>query len=214
MTWFQGLQGACRLERRPHGAHTVSPPYPENRSSDGRMKVEMLVGVDVVERKPGGLISPELRLDFGRELFAMPGTEEEADAGLRHVVVKPAAGIHQIGNPLRRQNRAAIHQDEMQADTKSWQLLGPGDGIAGGRRPDHQAGRRQNAVPVCLLDGEIDFRRSAEIVGGDDQRLQLAILRRSFRNWKNSTPSRSRRFIIWGLFTISPTIEAILPERK
>ena len=36
----------------------------------------------------------------------------------------------------------------------------------------------------------------------------------SRRNWKNSTPSRSRRFIIVGLVTISATIDAILPERK
>ena len=35
---------------------------------------------------------------------------------------------------------------------------------------------------------------------------QLAICR-SRRNWKNSTPSRRRRFIICGLRTISPTIE-------
>ena len=37
---------------------------------------------------------------------------------------------------------------------------------------------------------------------------------RSFRNWKNSTPSRSRRFIMVGLRTISPTMAAILGARK
>ena len=41
-----------------------------------------------------------------------------------------------------------------------------------------------------------------------------ATLCRSRRNWKNSTPSRSRRFIICGLRTISPTIEAIFGARK
>ena len=34
------------------------------------------------------------------------------------------------------------------------------------------------------------------------------------RNWKNSTPSRRRRFIISGDVIISPTIEAILDGRK
>ena len=34
------------------------------------------------------------------------------------------------------------------------------------------------------------------------------------RNWKNSTPSRSRRFIICGERTISPTIAAIFGARK
>jgi len=37
---------------------------------------------------------------------------------------------------------------------------------------------------------------------------------RSRRNWKNSTPSRRRRFIICGLRTISPTIDAIFGARK
>jgi hypothetical protein len=41
-----------------------------------------------------------------------------------------------------------------------------------------------------------------------------AALCRSRRNWKNSTPSRNRRFIICGLVTISPTIEAIFGARK
>jgi hypothetical protein len=37
---------------------------------------------------------------------------------------------------------------------------------------------------------------------------------RSRKNLKNSIPSRSRRFIISGLLTISPTIEAIFGARK
>ena len=40
------------------------------------------------------------------------------------------------------------------------------------------------------------------------------LLCRSRRNWKNSTPSRNRRFIICGLRTISPTIDAIFGARK
>ena len=54
-----------------------------------------------------------------------------------------------------------------------------------------------------------------EIVGGEDRDAPLqAALWRSRRNWKNSTPSRSRRFIICGLRTISPMIEAIFGARK
>jgi hypothetical protein len=49
---------------------------------------------------------------------------------------------------------------------------------------------------MSLFNRKVDFRSEAEVVRGDDQRRQLATLRRSFRNWKNSTPSRSRRFII------------------
>jgi hypothetical protein len=41
---------------------------------------------------------------------------------------------------------------------------------------------------------------------------QAALL--SFRKWKNSTPSRSRRFIICGLRIISFKIDAIFDGRK
>ncbi len=46
------------------------------------------------------------------------------------------------------------------------------------------------------------------------ERHYAASLCRSRRNWKNSTPSRSRRFIICGLRTISPTMAAIFGARK
>jgi hypothetical protein len=68
-------------------------------------------------------------------------------------------------------------------------------------------------LPVGELDGRIDFGREAKIVCGDDQMLQAATSR-SRKNLKNSIPSRSRRFIISGLRTISPTIEAIFGARK
>jgi hypothetical protein len=64
------------------------------------------------------------------------------------------------------------------------------------------------------LDGLVDLDRYAEIIGRDDQTPQSAASRRSFRNWKNSTPSRSRRFIICGERTISPTMAAIFGARK
>ena len=69
---------------------------------------------------------------------------------------------------------------------------------------------------------ELDQRQ--EVVAGSAPSSQIETMRRprdgyaarcrSRRNWKNSTPSRSRRFIICGLRTISPTIEAIFGARK
>jgi hypothetical protein len=63
------------------------------------------------------------------------------------------------------------------------------------------------------LHGIVDLGREPEIVGRDDEVLQSATSR-SRRNLKNSIPSRSRRFIISGLRTISPRIEAIFGARK
>ncbi len=88
------------------------------------------------------------------------------------------------------------------------------DGRRRRRRSDHQARRGEDALDMGALDGAVDRVGEAEIVRRDDQVFQCAISRRSRRKRKNSTPSRSRRFIISGLNAISPTIEAILLGRK
>jgi hypothetical protein len=101
----------------------------------------------------------------------------------------------------------------MQADTQPRHTTGAGHSIDGGRGADHQASGCQNPVPVRLLYSFIDSGIEAEIVRTDNQALQLAISRLR-RNWKNSTPSRSRRRIICGLLIISATNDAIFPRRK
>jgi hypothetical protein len=63
------------------------------------------------------------------------------------------------------------------------------------------------------FDGGIDLGRKSKVVGRDDEVIQSATSR-SRKNLKNSIPSRRRRFIIAGLRTISPTIEAIFGARK
>ena len=82
-------------------------------------------------------------------------------------------------------------------------------------------GGRQDAVAVRLLDRLVDRDVAPEIVGADDQPARIArervpepirghrshaamsrsqpAISRWRRNWKNSTPSRSRRRIICGL---------------
>ena len=58
--------------------------------------------------------------------------------------------------------------------------------------------------------------RLHEAAAHDAGRLapQAAASSRCLRNWKNSTPSRRRRFIICGERSISPTMEAIFGTRK
>ena len=106
-----------------------------------------------------------------------------------------------------------IDEHQMQADPQIWQPTGARHGVSRGGGADHQARGRQNAAPVRLLDSFVDGGIEPEIVGADDQAFQLAISRLR-RNWKNSTPSRSRRRIICGLLIISATSEAILSRRK
>ena len=129
------------------------------------------------------------------------------------LVVERARRIDEIRHLVRRQDRPSVDQHDMEPDAQAGRLPGPGHRIGRRRRRDHQAGASQDTVAMGGLDGLVDGWVETEIVGADDQSLQLAICR-SRRKWKNSTPSRRRRFIIVGLRTISLTIEAIFPARK
>ena len=62
----------------------------------------------------------------------------------------------------------------MQADTERG--IAPGDvrGFLGGGLVDHEAGLRDKAGAVGVLDGGVDLRAAAEVVGGDDEVFQLA----------------------------------------
>ena len=91
--------------------------------------------------------------------------------------------------------------------------MGSRHGVFCRRRTDHQTGTGQDTVAMGGFDRFVNCCVEAEIVSANDESFQLAICR-SRRKWKNSTPSRRRRFIIVGLRTISLTIEAILLVRK
>ena len=90
----------------------------------------------------------------------------------------------------------------------------PRDGVARRRARYHQACGGKDAVPVCDFDGFVYFCRQSKIVCRDNKLFQCAVSRRSRRKLKNSMPSRSRRFIMSGLRTISPTMAAIFGRRK
>jgi hypothetical protein len=101
----------------------------------------------------------------------------------------------------------------MQPDAETWETACACNCVPNSSGPDHQARRGEDALFVRNLHGGIDFGRESKIIGRDDELPQSATSR-SRRNLKNSIPSRSRRFIISGLRTISPTIEAIFGARK
>lgn len=86
--------------------------------------------------------------------------------------------------------------------------------MVGRRSGNHEARSGQNALGVCDLDRLVHFPREAEIVRRYHQVVQWCTSWRSFRKAKNSTASRSRRFIISGLKTISDTREAIFGALK
>src|SRR5262249_17036739 len=83
-------------------------------------------------------------------------------------------------------------------------------------RPPPAKGASRGAARARVAGGARVHRlgRDAEIVCGNDNPSQVGRFRRARRKWKNSTPSRKRRFIISGLAIISARMAAIFEGRK
>ena len=121
------------------------------------MQVEVLMGVDVIERQSGRGKGVELRLDLRRELPPHRAVRDDIETEPRHIRAKPAGAVDQIGQPLRRQCRRTLDQHDMEPDAEARQPPCPLDRIRSRRARDHQDRRRKDAVAVRDLDGLIDL---------------------------------------------------------
>ena len=147
-------------------------------------------------------------------MAAHGGSNHDREAVGGKVGAQAARGVEEIGDVLNWGDGPALDQHEMQPDAQVRHQPRPRHGVRRGRSADDQARRAEDAMPMGLLDRLVDFRREAEIVGRDDEPLHVQASSRWWRNRKNSTPSRRRRFIISALPIISPAIEAIFDGRK
>jgi len=172
-----GAQRLDRLERNPYRLHTVITPYFDDHPSNGRMHVHVLVSIYVIEPQPGRAKRFELRAYLDGELAANPRQKKEPHTGARHIPIEPALFADQIAHFVSRQDGNAINEVEVQPHREPRQAPRPHDGITHCRTADHQAGGRQNTVPVSLFDGLVDGGIEPEIVRTDDQVLQLVISR-------------------------------------
>jgi len=116
----------------------------------------VLVGIHVIERQTGRAKSCELRADFRFELAANPRKQEKPDPGSGHVPVEYRIVANKCGNRDSRQDRTAIHQNQMQTDAKVGQSAGPRHRIGGCLAADHQARRGEDPVPMRLIDRLVD----------------------------------------------------------
>jgi hypothetical protein len=82
--------------------------------------------------------------------------------------------IDKIGDFVRRRHGRALDQDDMQPDLQSRQATRPGDGIRRIRFADHQAGARQEPIPMSGLDRVVYREIEAEIICREDDLFQLA----------------------------------------
>ena len=105
-----------RLGRYSHRAQPVIAADLDDQSGDGRVQMNVLVRVDMVEHEAGGAERLELRADLGGKPAARAGTEEKAQPGAQRVVVEPAIAANEPVQLVRRQYRAAVDQHQMQPD--------------------------------------------------------------------------------------------------
>src|ERR1700730_17231063 len=141
-----------------------------------RMKVEVLMSVDVVESKPRCLIGPKLRFDLRPDLRLNRWPCAYLKPEPREVRAQMPGCVNEIGQSFGRQRRPAVDEHQMQTDAQTGETARARDCVRRGSGGDHQA---------C----------KPKIVGRDDKVLQRATSR-SRKNLKNSIPSRRRRFII------------------
>jgi hypothetical protein len=143
--------------------------------------VPMLVTIDVIEPQPGGKKSFELCRNFIRDLPAHRRIDKYPDAGQPHITAKPAGAVDKIGQARGRRHRVSVGQNDVQSHLQRTHPARPVDRVGSGGSPNHETGRRQDAVAVSRLNRLVDFGRKTKIVGRYNQRLQCATPRRSRR---------------------------------
>src|SRR5262245_40846373 len=108
------------------------------------MEVKMLVGTDVIERKPGRLERRELGLYLGCKLSTDRRTGNRLECELHHSLAKPPRAIDKVGQALRWQGRAAVDQNHVQADPQARRpVLRPSGSPPSGHRRWMQLPRRR-----------------------------------------------------------------------
>ena len=131
--------------------------------------MHVLVGVDMIEFEPGRAKSLVLGAYLLRQLPPDIRQKEKAKAGAGHIGMEVSVDSDQSRNFLERRHRAPVDQHDVQADMQLRHQLRPDYSIRCRGRANHQARRRQNAVPMPLLDRFVNCGIEAEIVGANNQ---------------------------------------------
>ena len=157
------------------------------------MQMEVLVRVAMIQRQSRGGKGLELRADLGAQLTARPRAARDLCAQRRHVGSKKAVGANQPRDLRGRQRRAALHQHDMQSDSKLPHAARTPYCIGGRSSRYHEAGCRQNSAGMRRLDRFIDLVRCAEIIRGHDQALHAASLTTGSTDPSRATSKLSSR---------------------
>jgi hypothetical protein len=166
--------GLCRNAQRPHAELASNL---DHQPGDRRMEVDVVVGVDVIERETGRGKSRELRPDLSLKGAANRRQKKEADAGEEEIVVERAVGTSERRDFGAGRERGAADENEMKAELEPRHPARPAHRIGGGRGADHEARSAENAVAMRDFDRLVDRLVETEIVCRKNETLQLAISR-------------------------------------
>ncbi|CAB3798592.1 hypothetical protein LMG28614_04796 [Paraburkholderia ultramafica] len=184
------------------------------------MQMEMFVSIDMIERQSGLRIGLELRADLQRKLPANAGQTEKANPISHHVLAEPPVFVDQRRNCAGPQAGHPVGKNEVKAHPQPRQSAGTRYRIMCCWCTNHQTRRSQYPMPMRAFDRLVHARMQAKIIGCNNQRLLCRTrcghshARWARRKWKNSTPSRRRRFIMSQLVSISRRISQIFDGRK
>ena len=133
------------------------------------MKMEVLMGVDVIEPEPGSAKRLELSLDLLVQLIAYGSRASEIDGQSDSIVPQSSVGTDEIRNATPAKDRIALQQRQVQTDAQTWQAPRPRNGIRRRGGADHQTRRTKDSVHVCNLDGLVDLGCHPKVIRCDDE---------------------------------------------
>ena len=110
------------------------------------MQMHMIMCVYVIQGETGLLKRIELRTNFPFQLAAHLPHKEISETGTHQIRIEHPRAIDEVRDLFRRKNRPAAHHDDMETHAEPIELMRPDNCIFRGVRPDHQAGRGQNAI--------------------------------------------------------------------
>ena len=142
----------------PDPAHAKASTDVDYQRGDRRVKVKVMVRVDMIERQACCLERGKLCFDFGGELGPRSTSQRDVDSSHGEAGAEPPVAVDEIRDALGRQRREPVDQHEVQTDSQVRQSPRARDGVGSGRAADHEAGRGENAFGVSPLDAFVDFR--------------------------------------------------------
>src|SRR5436309_9224444 len=129
----------------------------------------MVVGVDMIQGKPGLHERLELRANLRLQLPPHAGPKEKVQTGTDKTARKLSPAVHEIGDLARGKDRASFDQHEMEPHLQRGEPPGPFHRICHRPGSDHQAGGGQDASAMRFFDRLVYRNGETEVVAGDDK---------------------------------------------